>query len=393
MQMRIQEMPIDKVIPYENNPRVNDQAVDAVAASIKEFGFRTPILCDGEGVIIAGHTRLKAAKKLGLKTVPVIVADDLPPSKVQALRIADNQLSTLATWDESLLEIELSALQSADYDLSVLGFDEEELARLLAGDSGEADEDEEVTPTELASVKPEALSIIEESDRVVLQFSGGKDSTVAINWTRGVCEKLGKPLEAVFCETGAEFPDLTAHVIRVCERLGVKLVLLHPRENILAHYMAKREWPNSIFRDCLHKFINDPVNRHLRQYEGEKVICVRGGRSDQKTSVSKSDIYQEVKDGNRVVRLLNPFFGVDKTEYERALEGVKPLLWRGYELGFIRTACWMCPFQKVDQWETLKQHYPMLWEEMRRLAGELEYKKFEGDSTRRRFTEYWKKQQ
>jgi ParB-like chromosome segregation protein Spo0J len=131
MSLAVEDRPVEQVLPYDKNPRVNEQAVDAVAASIKEFGFRTPILCDSEGVIIAGHTRLKAALKLGLKSVPVIVADDLPPSKVQALRIADNQLSSLATWDESLLELELSTLQSADYDLSILGFDEEELARLL----------------------------------------------------------------------------------------------------------------------------------------------------------------------------------------------------------------------------------------------------------------------
>jgi len=392
MNMTIEDRPIEQVLPYERNPRVNDAAVDAVAASIKEFGFRTPILCDGEGVIIAGHTRLKAALKLGLKSVPVIVADDLPPSKVRALRIADNQLSSLSTWDESILELELSALQSASDDLSSLGFDEEELARLLAGGNDKSDEDAEVAPTELESIQPEALTIIEECDRVVLQFSGGKDSTVAINWARGVCGKFNKPLEAVFCETGAEFPDLTSHIIRVCEKLGVKLVLLHSRQNIVQHYCEKKQWPDSIFRDCLHKFINDPVNRHIRQYENENVICVRGGRSDQKTSVSKSNLFQEVKDGDRIVRLLNPFFGVDKAEYEQALEEVKPLLWRGYAMGFARTACWLCPFQKIEQWEALKQHYPLLWEEMRLLSQTLEYKEYKGDSTRKRFVDYWRKQ-
>ena len=418
----VEDRPIDSVKPYENNPRVNDHAVDAVAASIKEFGFRAPILCDGDGVIIAGHTRLKAAQKLGMDTVPVITAEDLPPEKVQALRIADNQLSSLATWDDSILELELSALQAVDYDLSILGFDEEALARMLESGS-EGDDDAEVEPTELESVQPEALSLIEECDRVVLQFSGGKDSTVAINWARGVCEKFNKPLEAVFVETGAEFPDLTSHIIRVCERLEVKLVLLRPRHNILQYYCGPRspgrqdragtrresdgessalqrdnasrgtrQWPDSLYRDCLHKFINDPVNRHIRQYEGENVICVRGGRSDQKTQASKSNLYQEGKDGNRVVRLLNPFFGVDKDEYERALEEVKPLLWRGYALGFARTACWMCPFQKVEQWEALKQHYPLLWEEMRLLAKTLEYKEYKGDSTRKRFLDYWRAQ-
>ncbi len=393
MTMAVENREIGSVIPYEHNPRVNDDAVDAVAASIREFGFRTPILCDATGVIIAGHTRLKAAQKLGLKTVPVIVADDLSPEKVQALRIADNQLATLAAWDESLLALELSALQSVDYDLSILGFDEDKLSRLLDGLDDEADDTAVVKPTELETVQPEALKLIEECDRVVLQFSGGKDSTVVLNWARGVCANFGKPLEAVFVETGAEFPDLTSHVIRVCERLGVKLILLHPKQNLLQYYCGKKFWPDSLYRDCLHKFINDPVNRHIRTYEGANVICVRGGRSNQKTSLSKSNLYQEVKDGDRIVRLLNPFFGVSKADYERALNDVKPLLWRGYDLGFIRTACWCCCFQKVDQWEALKKHYPLLWEEMRILSQTLEYKKYEGDSTRKRFVEYWSAQQ
>ncbi len=126
--------PIEAIKPYPGNPRVNDDAVDTVAASLKEYGFRQPIVVDAEGVIIVGHTRWKAAKKLGLAKVPVHVATDLPPEKVKAYRIADNQTATLAEWDYDLLPIELKDLQQADYDLSVLGFDQDELAHLLDGD-------------------------------------------------------------------------------------------------------------------------------------------------------------------------------------------------------------------------------------------------------------------
>ncbi len=90
--------------------------------------------------------------------------------------------------------------------------------------NGEAD----VPPSEVPLVKPEALKLIEDCDRVVVQFSGGKDSTVSLNWARGVCEKFNKQLECVFIETGAEFPDITSHIIRVCEKWNVKLILLHP---------------------------------------------------------------------------------------------------------------------------------------------------------------------
>jgi ParB-like chromosome segregation protein Spo0J len=118
--------------PYDRNPRLNDQAVDAVAASLKAFGFRQPIVVDAEGVIIVGHTRWKAAKKLGLTQVPVHVATDLTPEQVKAYRIADNQTATLAEWDMELLPIELRDLQAQDFDLGLLGFDKDKLAELLA---------------------------------------------------------------------------------------------------------------------------------------------------------------------------------------------------------------------------------------------------------------------
>jgi ParB-like chromosome segregation protein Spo0J len=138
--------PIEKVQPYDRNPRVNDDAVDAVATSLAEFGFRQPIVVDGDGVIIVGHTRWKAAKKLGLVRVPVHIATDLSVDQVRAYRIADNQTATLAEWDFELLPIELKDLQQAQYDLSVLGFDAEELAELLDGDVAEGLTDPDAVP-------------------------------------------------------------------------------------------------------------------------------------------------------------------------------------------------------------------------------------------------------
>src|SRR6267378_629730 len=129
--MQIELRPIASIRPYENNPRINDQAVDVVAASIREFGFCQPIVVDGEGVIIIGHVRYKAALKLGLDKVPVHVAKDLSPEQVKALRIADNKTADLSDWNYDLLPIELSELQSMNYDLGLLGFDQDDLAKLL----------------------------------------------------------------------------------------------------------------------------------------------------------------------------------------------------------------------------------------------------------------------
>ena len=118
--MQIVDKKLDELREYENNPRNNDNAVAAVAASIKEFGFKVPIVIDAAGVIIAGHTRAKAAARLGLQTVPCIVADDLTDEQIRAFRLADNKTGELAGWDFEKLEAELAELSAMD--MSEFGF-------------------------------------------------------------------------------------------------------------------------------------------------------------------------------------------------------------------------------------------------------------------------------
>ncbi|WP_339912298.1 DNA modification methylase [Symmachiella dynata] len=144
--MKIELWPLSRVKPYPNNPRVNDSAVDAVAASLLEFGFRQPIVVDAEGVIICGHTRWKAAQKLGFEKVPVHVVKDLSPEHIRAYRIADNQTASLAEWNYDLLPIELGELQAANYDLGMIGFSQDELAKLLGDDVHEGITDPDDVP-------------------------------------------------------------------------------------------------------------------------------------------------------------------------------------------------------------------------------------------------------
>lgn len=114
--MKIIEKKLSDLIPYENNPRNNDGAVDAVAASIKEFGFKVPIVIDKDNVIVAGHTRFKASEKLGLEKVPCIVADDLTEQQIKAYRLADNKVGELADWDFGALEMELEGIDEIDME-------------------------------------------------------------------------------------------------------------------------------------------------------------------------------------------------------------------------------------------------------------------------------------
>jgi hypothetical protein len=134
--MSVEMWPIERPIPYGRNARViPESAVAKVAGSIHEFGFRQPIVVDESGVIIAGHTRLLAAQRLGLERVPVVVAAGLTPAQVKAYRLADNRTGQEATWDMELLGIELEELSTLDIDLLLTGFEEDEVGRWLVGDA------------------------------------------------------------------------------------------------------------------------------------------------------------------------------------------------------------------------------------------------------------------
>lgn len=121
--MDVIEKRLDEIHPYRNNPRRNDAAVEKVARSIEEFGFKVPMVIDRDGTIVTGHTRYKAARRLGLETVPCVVADDLSEDELRAFRIADNRSQELATWDEGALYAELEELDGADVDMSWLDLD------------------------------------------------------------------------------------------------------------------------------------------------------------------------------------------------------------------------------------------------------------------------------
>ena len=118
--MKIIDVEITRLKEYENNPRVNDKAVEKVAASIREFGFKVPIVIDTNDVIVCGHTRLKAAQKLGLDEVPCIIADDLTDEQIKAFRLADNKTAEFAEWDFEKLDEELAALE---FDMTLFGFE------------------------------------------------------------------------------------------------------------------------------------------------------------------------------------------------------------------------------------------------------------------------------
>ena len=129
--MNIEMVDIKTIIPYVRNPRKNDEAVDKVAGSIQEFGWKQPIVVDKDNVIVVGHTRYLAAQKLGIEEVPILVADELNPQQIKAYRIADNKTAEFSTWDNEQLVLEIQELQNDSYDVLKTGFEQEEIDNLI----------------------------------------------------------------------------------------------------------------------------------------------------------------------------------------------------------------------------------------------------------------------
>ena len=147
-EIKFEHWPTSRLTPYARNPRKNDHVVDQMAAAITEFGFRIPIIARSTGEVVDGHLRLKAALRLGLETVPVILADDLTPAQIKAFRILANRSATWADWDEDLLRLELEELKLDDFDLALTGFDADELLEIMAGEetTSEGNTDEDAAP-------------------------------------------------------------------------------------------------------------------------------------------------------------------------------------------------------------------------------------------------------
>jgi len=193
--MKVVEMKLDKIIPYARNPRINAAAIDKVAASLKEFKLRQPIVVDSDNVIIVGHTRLLAAQKLGLKTFPVHVADDLTEEQVKAYRIADNKTAELSEWDDELLLLELDQLD--EQMKKITGFTEEELENLGGTDEDlqeiinseteymdtydQADKRAKRISEQILKIKNETPDLLNKASMIILDGKKGSECLILID--------------------------------------------------------------------------------------------------------------------------------------------------------------------------------------------------------------------
>lgn len=192
--MEIKMMNVKDLIPYINNPRHNEQAIDKVASSIKEFGFKVPIVVDKDNVVVTGHTRLLASKKIGLEKVPCVVATDLSKAQIKAFRIADNKVSEYATWDNDLLKVELEELEELNFDLDSLSIDFSDFDLDIELD--EIDEYDEELELERGEQKVDSLKYI-------------KFSNYEIPLTDEEFETFNKVLDEYVEETGVLYGFIT----------------------------------------------------------------------------------------------------------------------------------------------------------------------------------------
>lgn len=182
--MEIVNKKLEELKPYEKNPRQNDDAVEYVANSIKQFGFKVPLVIDKNNVIVAGHTRYKASKQLGLKEVPCIVADDLTPAQIKAFRIAENKTNDLASWDDDLLGEELKDILD-DIDMKDFGFGDFELSMLT--DDMEPDGYDDELIKQYSNNADEFLS----NKRVIITYKTNEETEFLKNLIKEDKEELG----------------------------------------------------------------------------------------------------------------------------------------------------------------------------------------------------------
>jgi len=189
--MKVELLSIEKLVPYARNPRITAHAVDKVAASIKEFGFRQPIVVDSEMVIVVGHVRYEAAQKLGLKKVPVHVMEGATAEQIKAYRIADNRTGEEAEWDKALLHLEITELDTAAFDNSLLGFNEEELNSLRLSLDGLQD-----------GIDGEEQGEVEEADTnaTIGPYRFVIERGEFLEWIEEIKQKVGFDKEAIVAE-------------------------------------------------------------------------------------------------------------------------------------------------------------------------------------------------
>lgn len=387
---RLESLHVGVLEPMEGNPqKVPEDKMNMLVENIrKSKGLRIepPTVWEyetGKYKIISGHHRVQAVEKAGYNEVICNIITDPEYTEEQAKKDLLSSNNIHGKPDKTLLSNYIVDIIN-DYDIDVkelsydIGLEDYEIETILEDRERKNAKDISVNMSDQEQVEKEIM----EADRVVFQFSGGRDSCIVLNEYAPILRNRGVPFEAVFVDTGAEFRDLEWFVIKFCEERDVGLKIVHPKKSIIEHYNEKKCFPSPAIRECIHQFINDPFDAYVREFS-DKVVVMRGGRSDQKVGTSKNNTVRRVED--KV--LVSPYYNMPVEEYKGKINSIEH--WNGYDKGLLRTCCYMCPFARNEHIDAMKGAYPVLWENFRQMAAEWRFTRLRGDSYLERFTEYW----
>jgi 3'-phosphoadenosine 5'-phosphosulfate sulfotransferase (PAPS reductase)/FAD synthetase len=357
---------LSELKPYERNSRTHtDAQINQVIASIREFGWTNPILIDEAKMILAGHARTEGAKRMGMTEVPCLPLVGLTEAQKRAYIIADNKLAENAGWNEEMLASELAALKELDFNLELTGFEFDEIQELLApppepNAGSSAPILKTATLAELAPTEEELKAFV--GRKILVEFSGGKDSSATAVWAKHFFPD--SEIELCFVDMGADHPGFNFFIHDFGKAIGCKLKILRSKENIIEAFLRRSEWPGHFHPYC-HNFLHQALDDNIKAYDPSKVICIRGGRLKEKASAGKVNTSRFlVIDRLSQYTYFQPLYFTEKNVGEELIKEAGMPIWEGYSYGLQRTACRICPGQRPIAYAAMRANFPQTWAEL-----------------------------
>jgi len=369
----IKKFNVKDIRPAEYNPRtISKDALTGLTNSIGQFGCVEPIIVNvrgGKNVIVGGHQRLKAIKRLKQKSV-VCVTVDLDKKQERALNITLNNPEIQGSFIADMVE-QLDKLRRDIGDTEFAQLRLDKLREQL--EQREQENKFHFRPGEgaikfaggLAGYKLKRAEIrrFDKFENFILDFSGGRDSTLALAWMAEYFPD--KKLYAVYSDVGVEFPGMGAHIEKTCDFFKAECVILKPKKEWWAWLRQEGQWPSLIYRKCQTEFIFKVTGAFRKKFPKETTLLLDGSRGNQSTRGSKKSLVSPL--GSLPgFEAYHPCFNLTDANAEQLLTDFKAPLWEGYSMGFVRIACWCCPGQCGLQALALEENYPGLANSIRR---------------------------
>lgn len=404
---------IERLKAHPANPKSHDD--EGILDSVIDRGFRSPFVVDERtGFLWEGHGRKTAltaleaeAKKAraegkpgrvflysdvvdgpatehdrpqhidvdadGNWTAPVVRGiysrDD---DDAEQWLVASNQLTMAGGWDASRLAPILERAVASRVPAKRLGFDDASIQKMIAKGKAERGgfragasniQRKDLSVAEFYDIPPELQERWDKSDTIVVEYSGGKDSSSALAWAGR--NKGNKRLLLAFANPGAEFPSISVHVRNVARHVGAELMVAKAKEDWWA-WITDKGWPSLLYRPCATTFIHDPVAKIIRsETNADKTIVLTGSRAQEAVRGSKKTQFSEMP-SIKGYQHFAPAFHMTKPQLQTVLEEAQMPIWEGYAQGFVRTACWCCPGQCGSQALALERNYSGLANFIRR---------------------------